>query len=198
MLDVRAPTKTSVAAPLGVWALLILVAVVWGKVLVATHHRSRPRRATVLESVAVPSERAGGSRAVRRTRGGVRGARGLSITALGSGPRGDAVVASGRLGVRGCAHRQHRRDQRAHRSRPPRAQRLPAVGAWDRISALVPRALRRPHRRVSAEHQGSSTRAWSSSNGCSTSIGLATRRVERGARGRRRGRGRRRRTRRVA
>ena len=38
MLDVRAPTKISVTRALGAWAALIVVAVLWGQVLVATHH----------------------------------------------------------------------------------------------------------------------------------------------------------------
>ena len=38
MLDVRAPTKTSVVPALVVWAALIVLAVLWGQVLVATHH----------------------------------------------------------------------------------------------------------------------------------------------------------------
>jgi hypothetical protein len=35
MLDVRAPARRSVARPLGIWGALIVIAVVWGRVLVA-------------------------------------------------------------------------------------------------------------------------------------------------------------------
>ena len=38
MLDVRARTKPSTRRALGIWVGLIVVAVVWGRVLVATHH----------------------------------------------------------------------------------------------------------------------------------------------------------------
>jgi hypothetical protein len=39
MLEVRAPTRRSVARPLAIWGAVIAAAVVWGRVLIATHHK---------------------------------------------------------------------------------------------------------------------------------------------------------------
>ena len=122
------------------WAGLIALAIVWGQVLVATHHHLDLGGATVLEPRPLPSERASrsGARRRRRVRTGPATAHGNCV-----GGRLLAATAATCSGVGGRGGVCRRDGDATHRSRALSSQRLPADRARHRFVAHLPVALRR-------------------------------------------------------